>query len=106
MAVRPRETVRFSNTSATSTKSVMTRAVKNWPMAAAATMAMTIESSMVIRRARIFSSASAKIGQPPITMPTSPMRLKAENGSQRRSPTATAARATKTMRTASDQVSA
>ena len=40
MALRPRETVMPSRTSATSTNKVMTKAVKNSPMAAAATIAM------------------------------------------------------------------
>ena len=47
-----------SSTSATSTNSVMTSAVKNSEMAAAATMAIDMESSIVMRRARRFSNAS------------------------------------------------
>jgi hypothetical protein len=58
-----------SSTSATSTNSVITRAVKNSPIAAAATIAMLMESSMVIRRATMFSAASLKIGQPPTITP-------------------------------------
>ena len=50
IALRPRPTVRPSRTSATRTKSVMTRAVKNSPIAAAATMAIVIDSSIVMRR--------------------------------------------------------
>ena len=75
MARRPREPSALLKTSATSTKSVMMSAVKNSEIAAAATMAMVMESSIVIRRAARFSAASLKIGQPPITMPRMPSRL-------------------------------
>ena len=67
IAFRPRPTVRPSSTSATSTNRVMTSAVKNSPMAAPATMAMVIDSSIVMRRLMMFSTASLKIGQPPIS---------------------------------------
>ena len=43
----------------------MIRAVKNWPIAAAATMAIVMESSIVMRRSRMFSKASLRMGQPP-----------------------------------------
>ena len=65
----------FSSTSATSTKSVMMRAVKNSEMAAAAIIAMLMDNSMVIRRAAMFSAASLKIGHPPIRTPATPIRL-------------------------------
>src|SRR6266436_4133836 len=75
-----------SSTSATSTKSVMTRAVKNSPIAAAATIAMLMDSSMVIRRAAMFSAASLKIGQPPTVTPRTPRTLTLASGSHRRNP--------------------
>jgi hypothetical protein len=77
--------------------------VKNCEMAAAATMAMDIESSMVIRRASRFSSASLKIGQPPIARATIPITLAGRSGSQSRNHTAAAASATTAMRAASTQ---
>src|SRR4029077_1812745 len=101
MARRPRPTVIPSRISATSTKSVITSAVKNWPTTSAATRAMVIDSSMVIRRARRFSTASLKIGYPPISVAPRPMTLKAANGSQTRSQTAAAATATNATRTRS-----
>ena len=64
-----------SNTSATSTNKVMTSAVKNSPIAAAATIAIVIDSSMVMRRSTIFSKASLTIGQPPIANPRTPITL-------------------------------
>ena len=57
MARRPRATVRCSSSSATSTNSVTTSAVKNSEIAAAATMAMVIDSSIVMRRASRFEAA-------------------------------------------------
>ena len=90
-----------SRTSATSTNNVMTRAVKNSPIAAKATIAMLMESSMVIRRATMFSAASLKIGQPPTITPRTPITLTLASGSQRRNHTAAAARATNAMRAAS-----
>ena len=48
----------------------MIRAVKNWPIAAAATMAIVMESSIVMRRSRMFSKVSLRIGQPPTRRPT------------------------------------
>ena len=98
---RPRETVMSSRTSATRTKRVMTSAVKNSPMPAAATMAMVMESSIVMRRARRFSKASFKIGQPPTTRAIAPIRLMARIGSQISNQTAAAAMTTKTIRAAS-----
>jgi hypothetical protein len=49
-------------------------------------MAMDIESSIVIRRASRFSNASLKIGQPPITRPTTPITPESEphSGSRQR----------------------
>ena len=41
---------------------MMTSAVKNSPMASAATSAIVIESSIVIFRSRMLSAASLKIG--------------------------------------------
>jgi hypothetical protein len=43
-------------------KQVMIKAVKNSPMQSAARSATVIESSIVIRRSRMFSKASRKIG--------------------------------------------
>jgi hypothetical protein len=101
IALRPRPTVRPSSTSATRTNKVMTKAVKNSPMAAAATMAIVIDSSIVMRRSTILSKASFRIGQPPIRRPTTPMTLIAGNGSQTRNHTAAAAMATRAIRAAS-----
>ena len=84
----------------------MISAVKNSEMAAAATMAMDMESSIVIRLATRFSTASLKIGQQPIKRPPAPRMLTAENGSQSRNHTHTAAVATRTMRMISDGSSA
>ena len=81
----------------------MIRAVKNSPIAAAATMAMVMESSIVMRRSRMFSKASLRMGQPPTTRPTTPITLTAENGSQDLNQTAPAASATNAMRVASGQ---
>ena len=61
IACLPRETVMPSSTSATSTKSAMTSAVKNSPIAAAATIAIVIDNSIVMRREIRFSNASLKI---------------------------------------------
>ncbi|MGO8920134.1 MAG: hypothetical protein ACLQJR_29905 [Stellaceae bacterium] len=101
MALRPRETVMPSRTSATSTNKVMTKAVKNSPIAAAATIAMLMDSSMVIRRSTMFSNASLQIGQPPISRPATPITLTAATGSHTRNQTNAAASATKPMRSAS-----
>jgi hypothetical protein len=46
-------------------------------MAAAATIAIVIDSSIVILRSRMFSKASFKIGQPPIVNPMTPITLMA-----------------------------
>ena len=62
MARLPRPTVMPSRISAISTKTVMSRAVKNSPMAEAATSAMVMESSMVIRRSNRSAMASLKMG--------------------------------------------
>ena len=64
---------------------------------------MLIDNSMVIRRAAIFSAASLKIGQPPISTPNTPITLTAGSGSQMWSHTATAASATKMIRAALDR---
>jgi len=48
----------------------MTSAVTHSPIAAAATSAMNIDSSMLIRRARSAAQTSTTIGQQPITRPT------------------------------------
>ncbi len=90
-----------SSTSAISTNSVITRAVKNSEIAAAAMMAIDMESSMVIRLARRFSSASLKMGQPPTPKPITPMTLMAANGSQTCHPTQAAATATRAIRSIS-----
>jgi hypothetical protein len=62
-----------SRTSAIRTKRVMISAVKKSEIAAAATIAIVIESSIVIRLARKFAAASLKIGQPPIRTPRIPI---------------------------------
>lgn len=80
---------------------MITKAVKNWPMIAAAAMAIVIDSSIVMRRSTMFSKASLRIGQPPINSPATPMTLIAGNGSQRRNHTVAAAIATSPMRAAS-----
>ena len=66
-----------SRTSAISTNSVITSAVKNSEMAAAATIAIDMDSSMVIRFATRFSRASLKMGQPPTNKPATPITLMA-----------------------------
>src|SRR3546814_4219483 len=71
-------------------------------MAAAATMAMDMESSIVIRLAATLSRASLKIGQPPIKSPATPITLTLGSGSQKRNHTAVAAKATKRIRSISD----
>ena len=53
----------------------MTSAVKNSEIAAAATMAMVMESSMVMRRARAFFAASFTMGHPPMRRPNTPIRF-------------------------------
>lgn len=73
-----------STTSATRTNKVMTSAVRNSPIAAAATMAIVIDSPMVMRRSTTFSKASLRIVLPPIRTPATPMMLTAGNGSQSR----------------------
>ena len=104
IARRPRETVRCSSTSAISTNKVMISAVKNSEIAAAARTAIDIESSIVIRRAAMFSIASLKIGQPPIRTPAKPMRLIRGNGSHTRNHTAIAHSATRPIRRTSSQL--
>jgi len=71
------------------------------PLMAAATMAIDIESSIVIRFAMRFSRASLKIGQPPASRPVTPMMLKVVNGSHTRHQTHPAAAATRAMRSIS-----
>ena len=70
-------------------------------MAAAATMAIVIDSSIVMRRSRRFSKASLRIGQPPIRRPSDADHADRGNGSQTRNQTAAAASATTAMRAAS-----
>jgi len=84
-----------------STNSVMMSAVKNSEIAAAAMMAMDIESSIVMRLAKRFSSASLKIGQPPMRRPATPIRLMRGKGSHTRHQTAAAATATSAIRSIS-----
>ena len=48
----------------------MMSAVKKSEIAAAATIAMLMDNSIVIRRAATFSAASLKIGHPPIRTPS------------------------------------
>ena len=78
-------------------------AVKNSEIAAAASSASDIESSIVIRRAAMFSMASLKIGHPPTRTPARPMTLTRGNGSHTRNHTAIAHNATRTIRRASRQ---
>jgi len=67
-------------------------AVNNSPMAAAATIAMVIDSSMVMRRSRMFSNASWKIGQPAkASAPTPTIQLTGVLGSNHRMTMASAA---------------
>ena len=80
---------------------MMTRAVKNSPIAKAERRAMVIESSIVIFRSTMFSKASLKMGYPPIRAAAMPMTLTCGNGSHSRNQTAAAAKATKAMRTSS-----
>jgi hypothetical protein len=75
--------------------------VKNSEIAAAAIMAMDIESSMVMRFATRFSRASLKIGQPPMPKPARPKILTAAKGSHSRHHTAATATATRAMRSIS-----
>ena len=98
MARRPRPTVSPSSTSAARTNVVIINAVTNSPMASAASSAIVIDSSIVIRRSRMFSHASWKIGQPPIRVPSSPNTLRRGNGSQTRNQTAPATAAVPMMR--------
>ena len=58
MARRPRSTVMCSSTSAMSTKRTMTTAVNASRMESAATSAIVIDSSIVIRRSRRAATAS------------------------------------------------
>ena len=57
--------------SAIRTKTVISRAVKNSPIAEAATRAMVMDSSMVMRPFNRSANASLKIGNPPIRIPAS-----------------------------------
>jgi len=82
---------------------VMTRAVAYSEIAAAATIAIAIESSIVTRRAARFSALFLKIGHPPIATPAAPIRLMLANGSHRWSHTAAALSATTAIRAASAQ---
>jgi len=59
---------------------VITSAVKTSRIASAARIAMAIESSMVIRRSRIFSIASRNIGYPPTTAQLTPARTRGRLG--------------------------
>ena len=62
MARRPRPTVIPSKISAISTNTVISSAVKNSPMTEAATSAIVMESSIVMRRLRRSAIASLKDG--------------------------------------------
>ena len=62
MARLPRPTVIPSRISAINTNTVMSRAVKNSPMTEAATSAIVMESSMVMRRSSRSAIASLKMG--------------------------------------------
>jgi hypothetical protein len=81
IARRTPPTVRPSRTSATSTNPVITRTVKNSPIAKAERRAMVIESSIVIFRSTMFSNASLKMGYPPIKVAAMPTTLMCGNGS-------------------------
>ena len=80
---------------------MMTRAVKNSPIARAERRAMVIESSIVIFRSTMFSKASLKMGYPPIRAAAMPITLMCGNGSQSRNQTAAAAKPTKAIRASS-----
>ena len=71
MAPLPRPTVMPSMISAMSTNTVISRAVKNSPIAEAATKAMVMDNSMVIRPLNRSANASLKMGNPPIRIPVS-----------------------------------
>ena len=65
----PRSTDKSSRISAARTKAVTTKAVSHSPMAAAATIAMSIDSSMLILACRISPQASTAIGKQPAIRP-------------------------------------
>src|SRR5882757_1007721 len=79
----------------------MMSAVKYSEMAAAATIAMAIDSSIVIRFAAVLPAASLKIGHPPIRTPNAPTKLTLADGSHKWNQTAAALSATSPIRTAS-----
>ena len=79
-ASRPRSIDSSSRTSAHSAKTVTARAVTHSPMTAAATMARSIDSSMLMRRSRRSSAASTRSGQQPTASTTAPTAPTAQPG--------------------------
>ena len=105
MARLPRPTVMPSKISAISTNTVISSAVKNSPMAEAATSAMVIESSIVMRGCSRSATASLKMGYPPIRTPANArMSIPLTRGTTR-SQTRTSRTATKPTRAHSIQPS-
>ena len=74
----------------------------NSPIDNAAKRAMVIESSIVMRRSRRFLNASLKTGYPPTSVAMTPIRSRRRNGAGTRNPTASAAIATRAIRTRSE----
>ena len=79
-ASRPRSIDSSSRTSAHSAKTVTARAVTHSPMTAAATMARSIDSSMLMRRSRRSPAASTRSGQQPTASTTAPTAPTAQPG--------------------------
>ena len=102
-ASRPRSIDSSSRTSAHSAKTVTARAVTHSPMTAAATMARSIDSSILMRRLRRSSAASTRSGQQPTASTTAPTAPTAQPGVPVASATQapSAARPTTAMRTTS-----
>ena len=79
-ASRPRSIDSSSRTSAHSAKTVTARAVTHSPMTAAATMARSIDSSILMRRSRRSPAASTRSGQQPTASTTAPTAPTAQPG--------------------------
>ena len=79
-ASRPRSIDRSSRTSAHRAKTVTARAVTHSPIAAAATMARSIDSSMLMRRSRRSPTASTTSGQQPTSRAAAPTAPTAQPG--------------------------
>lgn len=100
-ASRPRSIERSSRISAASTKAVITSAVTHSPIAAAATIAISMDSSMLIRRLRTSSHASRRTGQHPTTRPITASSGTSGHGHLAPSATAIVQAATKSVRATS-----